>query len=77
MYLEDNDAVSAAMFIKKAATLIATCKARLPLAPVDAMAAAIRLVQQAQALAGCACFCSPCGSCAGPAVPQCAASPPC
>ncbi len=29
LYLEDDDAVSAEMFIKKAATLIATCKARL------------------------------------------------
>ena len=28
LYLEDDDAVSAEMFIKKAATLIANCKAR-------------------------------------------------
>ena len=62
LYLEDDDAVSAEMFIKKAATLIATCKARLALAPERVMAAAIRLVQQAQAFAGGACLCSPAGA---------------
>ena len=31
LYLEDDDAVNAEVFIKKAATLIANCKACLPL----------------------------------------------